>query len=220
VAELALVCGGGGALGGALVDAFLARGDEVVAVDRHVPDGAAPPGLVHEAVDLTDADAVEALWERLGAQPRWLVNAVGGFRGGTVADSEPDDVRFVSDLLLGTTWWSCRAAARRMEAGAAIVNVGARAALTGGAGSAAYAVAKAGVVRLTQVLSAELAERRVRVNAILPSLIDTPANRASLSEQALRNAVPPAEIAAVVAFLCSDAAAAVNGAIVPVYGWA
>jgi NAD(P)-dependent dehydrogenase (short-subunit alcohol dehydrogenase family) len=220
MADLALVCGGGGALGAALVDAFLTRGDRVVSVDQRAVGDPAPPGLVHEAVDLTDADAVEALWERLAERPRWLVNAVGGFRGGTVADSEPEDLRFVTDLLLGTTWWSCRAAARRMEAGAAIVNVGARAALTGGAGSAAYAVAKAGVVRLTQVLAAELAEQRVRVNAILPSLIDTPANRASLPEQAMRNAVPPGDIAAVAAFLCSDAASAVSGAIVPVYGWA
>jgi NAD(P)-dependent dehydrogenase (short-subunit alcohol dehydrogenase family) len=220
VADLALVCGGGGALGGALVEVFLARGDRVVSVDRHAPDEDARAGLVHEAVDLTDPDAVEALWDALDERPRWLVNAVGGFRSETVADSDPESVRFLHDLNLGTAWWSCRAAARRMEAGAAIVNVSARAALVGGSGSAAYAVAKAGVVRLTQVLALELAERRVRVNAILPSVIDTPANRASLSEQTMSVAVPPAEIAAVVAFLCSDAAAAVSGAIVPVYGWA
>jgi NAD(P)-dependent dehydrogenase (short-subunit alcohol dehydrogenase family) len=219
VSDVALVCGGGGALGGALVEAFLARGDHVVAVDRNA-DGETASGLTREAVDLTVPDEVEALWERLADRPRWVVNAVGGFRGGTVADSEPDELRFVHDLNLGTAWWSCRSAARRLQEGGAILNVSARAALTGGTGSAAYAVAKAGVVRLTQVLALELAERRVRVNAILPTLIDTPANRASMSEEALRNAVAPEEIATVAAFLCSDGAAAVNGAIVPVYGWA
>jgi NAD(P)-dependent dehydrogenase (short-subunit alcohol dehydrogenase family) len=222
VPDVALVCGAGGALGGSLVDAFLARGDRVVAVDLHPGDTEAA-GIMHETADLTSPDEVEALWERLaaaGERPRWVVNAAGGFRAATVADSEPDTVRFVQDLNLGTAWWSCRAAARRLDTESAIVNVGARAALAGGAGSAAYAVAKAGVVRLTQVLAAELAERRVRVNAILPALIDTPANRAAMSEEALRNAVPPANVASVVAFLCSDAAAAVTGAVVPVYGWA
>jgi NAD(P)-dependent dehydrogenase (short-subunit alcohol dehydrogenase family) len=222
VADVAIVCGAGGALGGALVEAFLARGDRVVAVDLHA-GGPETPGVTREAADLTSPDEVEALWERVtgaGERPRWVVNATGGFRPGTVAESEPDAVRFVQELNLGTAWWSCRAAARRLDAGGAIVNVSARAALSGGAGSAAYAVAKAGVVRLTQVLAAELAERRVRVNAILPALIDTPANRASMSPEALANAVPPEQVAAVVAFLCSDAAAAVSGAVLPVYGWA
>ncbi len=224
MSDVALVCGGGGALGSALVAAFLERGDTVVAGDRHPGDGAGDPtGLRREAVDLTVADEVEALWERLeerGERPRWLVNAVGGFRAGRVAQSEPDDYRFVSDVNLGTAWWSCRAAARRLGEGSAIVNIASRSALRGGSGAAAYSVAKAGVVRLTEVLAGELAEKRVRVNAVLPSVIDTPANRTAMSEGAMSKAVPPEQIAAVVAFLCSDAAAAVTGVALPVYGWA
>jgi NAD(P)-dependent dehydrogenase (short-subunit alcohol dehydrogenase family) len=221
--QVALVCGGGGALGSALVQALLERGDRVVAADLRPSDSPAPAGLSREAVDLTSADEVDALWDRLrsaGDRPRWVVNAAGGFRPGNVADSDPEQLRFVGDLNLGTAWWSCRAAARHLPDGGAIVNIASRTALTGGAGAAAYAVAKAGVARLTEVLAAELRERRVRVNAVLPSVIDTPANRATMSPEQLRNAVAPADIAAVVSFLLSDAAAAVTGAIVPVYGWA
>jgi NAD(P)-dependent dehydrogenase (short-subunit alcohol dehydrogenase family) len=220
---VALVCGGGGALGSAIVDALLARSDRVVAVDRHTHDGAEVAGLSHEAVDLTSADEVAGLWDRLeaaGDTPRWVVNAAGGFRPGTVAESEPDAVDFVAALNLGTAWWSCREAARRLPEGGAIVNVSSRSALVGGTGAAAYSVSKAGVVRLTELLAAELRERRVRVNAILPSVIDTPANRASSSPESLRNAVAPADLASVISFLLSDAAAAVTGAIVPVYGFA
>jgi NAD(P)-dependent dehydrogenase (short-subunit alcohol dehydrogenase family) len=217
-ADVALVCGASGTLGAALVEAFAGRGDAVVAVDRS--GGESESGVRREAVDLADPDAVEALWERLEQRPRWVVNAVGGFCSGGVADSEPDEYAFVHGLNLATAWWSCRAAARRLDEGAAIVNVASRSALVGGAQAAAYSVAKAGVVRLTEVLAAELAQRRVRVNAILPSIIDTAQNRASLSDEAMRNAVPPADLAAVVAFLCSPAAAAVNGVALPVYGWA
>jgi NAD(P)-dependent dehydrogenase (short-subunit alcohol dehydrogenase family) len=202
VAEVALVCGAGGALGSALVETLQARGDHVVPVGRDV-------------VDLTDADAVEALWKRLaaeGIEPRWMVNAAGGFRAGTVADSDPEQLRGLLDLNLGTAWWSCRAAARHLPPGGAIVNVAARAAVSGGAGSAAYSVAKAAVVRLTQVLALELADRQVRVNAILPALIATPANR----EAGRTGGTPPNEIAAVVAYLLSDAANAVSGAVIPV----
>ena len=197
--DVALVCGGAGALGSAIVEALRARGDEVVVADRNT-------------VDLTDAEAVEAFWERLVARPRWVVNAAGGFRPATVAETEPEDLRFLTELNFDTAWWSCRAAARRLPDGGGIVNVAARAGLTGGAGSAAYAVTKAAVVRLTQVLALELAERRIRVNAVVPALIDTPANRA----HGITGGTPPAEIARAVAFLLSDDARAVNGAIVPV----
>jgi NAD(P)-dependent dehydrogenase (short-subunit alcohol dehydrogenase family) len=218
VTDVSLVCGGGGALGGAIVDALVGRGDRVVVVDRAGDGG---EDVRREAVDLTSADEVTALWDRLegdGWLPRWVVNAVGGFRGGTVAESDPGSLRFMTDLNLGTAWWSSREAARRLREGGAIVNVGSRAGVEGSAGAAAYAVSKAAVIRLTEVLAADLSERRVRVNAVLPSTIDTPANRQSLSPEALRKAVPPAEIASVIAFLLSDAAAAVTGAIVPVYG--
>jgi NAD(P)-dependent dehydrogenase (short-subunit alcohol dehydrogenase family) len=224
MADVALVCGGHGVLGRAVVDAFLARGDDVVAVGRGRPERTKRhPRLTIESADLAVADEVEALWQRLERQdrrPRWVVNAVGGYRPGTVADSDPEEVRSVHALNLDTVWWSCRAAARRLAPGAAILNVASRSAVTGGRGATAYAVAKAGVARLTEVLAAELADRRIRVNATLPSLIDTPDNRASLSAERMQVAVPPRELAAVATFLCSDAAAAVTGALVPVYGWA
>ena len=197
--DVALVCGGAGALGSAIVETLRARGDDVVVADK-------------DTVDLTDPEAVEAFWERLAERPRWVVNAAGGFRPGTVAETEPEDLRFLTELNFDTAWWSCRAAARRLPDGGGIVNVAARAGLTGGNGSAAYAVTKAAVVRLTQVLALELAERRIRVNAVVPALIDTPANRA----HGITGGTPPAEIARTVAFLLSDDARAVNGAIVPV----
>ncbi len=216
---VSLVCGASGALGSAVVTALIERGDRVVAADRQ---GGGQAGVRHEQLDLTSAEEVASLWERLaadGEEPRFLVNITGGFRAGTVADSDPESLRFMTELNLGTAWWSCREGARHLPEGGAIVNIGSRTALSGGAGAAAYAVAKAAVVRLTEVLAAELSERRVRVNAILPSVIDTAANRETMAAEALRKAVAPAELAAVVSFLLSDAAAAVTGAIVPVYGF-
>jgi NAD(P)-dependent dehydrogenase (short-subunit alcohol dehydrogenase family) len=207
---VALVCGAGGALGEAVVKAFEERGDDVVALDR-------------ARLEMSDPKAVERFWddiERNGELPRWVVNTVGGFAGGTLGGSDDAVVRRMLANNLEAALWTSRAAARRLEPGGAIVNVSARAGVTGGAGSAAYAVAKAGIVRLTEVLSLELAERRVRVNTVLPSLIDTPKNREGRSPASLENAVPPEQVASVIAFLCSDAASAVSGAAIPVYGWA
>jgi NAD(P)-dependent dehydrogenase (short-subunit alcohol dehydrogenase family) len=205
---VALVCGAAGALGAAVVEAFEERGDEVVALDR-------------ARLDLTDPDAVERFWDELarnGELPRWVVNTVGGYRAGTVADTDPADVRSAFALNLETAWWTSRAAARHLADGSALVHVSSKAGVSGGTGSAAYAVAKAGVIRLTEVLAAELAPRGIRVNAVLPSVIDTPQNRAALSPEGLAHAVTPAELASVIAFLCSDAASAITGAAIPAYG--
>jgi NAD(P)-dependent dehydrogenase (short-subunit alcohol dehydrogenase family) len=222
VSDVTVVCGAGGALGSAIVEALLARGDTVVAVDRHA-DGPEVERVRREACDLTSGDDVAALWERLlgdGLAPRWVVNGVGGFRTGSVADSDPESLSFLENLNLHTAWWSCREASRHLPEGGAVVNVSSRSGVAGGAGAAAYAVTKAAVIRLTEVLSAELAPKRVRVNAILPSVIDTPANRASLSPEAAAKAVDPADLASVIAFLLSNGAAAITGAVIPVYGWA
>src|SRR5713101_7946460 len=223
MSELAVIMGATGALGTAIVDAFASRGDRVIAVARSRSDvsqlASKYPGVVTgDTADLTSRLEVDELWERIdrAGVPRWVVNATGGYRAGKLVDSTPDDFTFMMDLNLGTAWWSCRAAARRMQAGA-IVNVSSRSALVAEPGAAAYAVAKAGVIKLTEVLAAELKSAGVRVNVVVPAIIDTPVNRKSLPEKAMQKAVDPAEIAAVILYLCSDAAITVTGAAVPVY---
>src|SRR5256714_742929 len=233
--DLAVIMGATGGLGSAIVDAFASRGDRVVAVARSRAEvsqlAAKYPGVVTgDTADLTSRLAVDDLWERIDrvGTPRWVVNATGGYRAGKVADTTPDDFTFMMDLNLATAWWSCRVAARRMQSvplaslggrgGGGIANLSSRSALVAEPGSAAYAVAKAGVIKLTEVLAAELKASGVRVNVIVPAIIDTAVNRQVLAEKLMPKAGAPAEIAAVIAYLCSDAAAAITGATIPVYG--
>jgi len=235
MADLTVILGATGGLGTAVVDAFAKRGDRIIAVARSrsgvselaakyplspSPSGGGQGGgVTGETADMTSRQDVDDLWERIDrvGVPRWVVNTTGGYRGGKVVDSTPDDFSAMMDLNLGTAWWSCRAAARRMSDGA-IVNVSSRSALVAEPGAAAYAIAKAGVIKLTEVLAAELKSAGVRVNVVVPAIIDTPVNRKSLPEKAMQKAVDPAEIAAVILYLCSDAAISVTGAAIPVYG--
>ena len=225
--RVAVITGASGALGRALVAEFVSRGT-VVGVVRSEDDvrglESAHPGSVRGvAADLTDPGQVEELWERidgLAGTPDSLVNAAGGFRSGSVIETGQGDYRFMQDLNLGTVWLAARAAASRMrESGrGSIVNVSARTGLVGGAGSAAYALAKSGVIKLTQVLAEELKDDGIRVNAVLPALIDTPANRGSYPPERMHRAVSPEAIARVIAFLCGDDAWPITGATIPVYG--
>jgi len=246
--DIAVICGATGGLGTAIVDAFASRGDRVIAVARSRANvsklAAQYPGIVTgDTADLTARQAVDDLWERIDriGVPRWVVNATGGFRPGKVVDATPDDFSYMMDLNLGSAWWSCRAAARRMAStsppspaanappplgegrvgawgGGCIVNVSSRSALVAEPGAAAYAIAKAGVIKLTEVLAAELKNSGIRVNAVVPAIIDTAANRQKLPEKLLQKAVAPDEIAAVIAYLCSDAARAITGTSTLVYG--
>jgi len=246
MADLTVIFGATGGLGTAVVDAFAKRGDRIIAVARSrsgvselaakYPLSPSPSGggqvtspspfgggqgggVSGDTADMTSRQDVDDLWERIDrvGVPRWVVNTTGGYRGGKVVDTTPDDFTAVMDLNLGTTWWSCRTAARRMQGGG-IVNVSSRSGLVAEPGAAAYAIAKAGVIKLTEVLAAELKSSGVRVNVVVPALIDTADNRKSLPEKLMQKAVAPAEIAAVILYLCSDAAAAITGAVVPVYG--
>jgi NAD(P)-dependent dehydrogenase (short-subunit alcohol dehydrogenase family) len=247
--DLAVIMGATGGLGNAIVDAFAKRGDRVIAVARSRAEvsqlASNYPGSVSgDTADLTSRVEVDELWERIdrAGVPRWIVNVTGGYRPGKVVDTTPDDFTYMMDLNLGSAWWSCRAAGRRMQVvasaspsgggqatsptpsgggqgeGRCIVNVSSRSALVAEPGAAAYAIAKAGVIKLTEVLAAELKSSGVRVNAVIPAIIDTPENRKSLPEKLMQKAVVPSQIAAVIAYLCSDAATAVTGTAIPVYG--
>jgi NAD(P)-dependent dehydrogenase (short-subunit alcohol dehydrogenase family) len=221
VTELAVVTGAQGALGRAVVAELRAQGWTVAAFVRsaHKSDD---DGVHPIEVDLTHREAVHeafAVADTLGSASA-LVNIAGGWAPGDLGAIDEDNLAAQIQLNLSTTLWSCQAAAPRLSAaGGAIVNVGSRSAVTG-ADPIAYSLSKSAVVRLTGLLSDQFKDSRVRVNAVLPALMDTAANRASLPASAMVKAVPVEAVAKVIAFLCGPDGWPVNGAIIPVYGYA
>lgn len=227
MSELVVVTGAAGALGQAVVAEFQARGARVAALD--LPSGRLSQlaelgggGEVHPVpVDLTDADAVAQAWtsvDELGS-PSALVTVAGGFTGGSLEATDQESLDAMLRTNVATVLWCAKAAASRMRdaGGGAIVTVGSRTGVSG-AGPVAYAAAKAAVIRLTEVLADELRPDKIRVNSVLPSVIDTPANRSWMPPELVATAVPPAAIAKVIAFLCGKDAWPVSGAAIPVYG--
>ncbi|MCA3709592.1 MAG: SDR family NAD(P)-dependent oxidoreductase [Phenylobacterium sp.] len=224
-----VVTGAFGTLGAAVAKAAAAGGERLALLDfaPAPPDGLVAdcgPGAVFlPGVDLTDpaaaSRAMDAAAAGLGGIDA-LLNIAGGFAWETLDGGDPATWDRLYRMNVATASNACRAALPHLRASPAgrIVNVGANAALRSGAGMGAYAASKAGVHRLTESLSEELKADRITVNAVLPSILDTPANRADMPKADPALWVSPTELSAVILFLASEPASAVTGALVPVMG--
>ncbi len=221
--KVVVVTGASGALGKVVAEVALARGARVAGID-HAPSQipATPDRIELGGVDLSDPgqakkaiDAVAAHFGRLDA----LINIAGGFAFEAVVEGDPKTWQRMYALNVLTALNASQSAIPHLQASKAgrIVNIGAMGALQAGAGMGAYAASKAGVHRLTEALAAEC-KGRITVNAVLPSTIDTPANRASMPKADFKKWVTAEELAEVILFLASDAASAVTGALLPVSG--
>lgn len=214
-----VVTGGHGALGGAVVEALSAAGATCHAPSQH-------------ELELTDEAAVVAYYA--GLPPLWAsVHVAGGYAGAPFADTSLADLRRQIDMNLTSCFLCCREAVKSMtraspsaggggiiSAGGRIINVGSRAALVPSGGSIAYSLSKAAVVALTQCLADEVKGSRILVNAVIPSTIDTPANRAAMPSARHDRWPKPAEIASAITWLASPDNQLVSGALLPVYGMA
>jgi NAD(P)-dependent dehydrogenase (short-subunit alcohol dehydrogenase family) len=221
--QVVAITGAFGALGSAVVQAALAAGAQVAAIDRapapRSPLGAAALfGDVDLASDTGAQAAVDAVVARFGRLDA-LVNIAGGFRWEELAGGSLETWDSLYALNLRTAVAACRAALPHLPDGRGrIVNIGAAGAVKAGAGMGAYAASKAGVARLTEALAEELKPRGITANAVLPSIIDTAANRADTPKADFSAWVTPAQLADVIVFLLSPQAQAVTGALLPVTG--
>ncbi|TAL04701.1 MAG: SDR family NAD(P)-dependent oxidoreductase [Rhodospirillaceae bacterium] len=226
--KTAIITGAFGALGRVVAESFVKKGARVALVDKAPsppPELATALGakaLMLGNVDLSSrtdaAQVVEKVQKQFGGVDA-LVNIAGGFRWVQVADSTPEVWDLLYTLNVKTAANMCHAALSALIASGngRIVNIGANGAIKAAAGMGPYTASKAGVHRLTEALAEEL-KGKVTVNAVLPSIIDTPQNRADMPDANPATWVSPAELAAVILFLSSNEASAVTGALVPVVG--
>ncbi len=230
--DVVLVTGAGGALGSAVCRAFDDAGATVCGADLVTPESEdfllEPDVIEFYQGDFTNedevAETVEAVVDDHGGLD-YLVNVAGTWRGGTPVDeTDVDTFDFLFDVNLKTMFLASKHALPHLReaaddggAGGAIVSISARSSLEGGEGDGLYRSTKAGVRILTETIAEEnLGE--VRANAVMPSVIDTPMNREMMSGADYDEWVDPADIADVIAFLCSGASSVTSGAAVPVYG--
>lgn len=221
--KVVVITGASGALGKVVAEAARARGAKVAEIDHAASTVAPTPDrLTIGGVDLSDtaqaAKAIEAAAAHFGRLDA-LINIAGAFSFETVADGDPKTWQRLYAINVMTALNASRAAIPHLvKSGAGrIVNIGAMGALQAGAGMGPYTASKAGVHRLTEALAAEL-KGKVTVNAVLPSTIDTPANRRDMPDSDFGAWVRLDELAAVILFLTSEAASAVTGALLPVAG--
>lgn len=218
----ALITGGTGGLGGAVTAAFVAAGwRAVVPVRKDPPDG---DDAVYLTADLTDPGAVESVVSAAVSDPaaplRAVVNLVGGYApSGLVHETPIEDFERMLSLNLRPTYLVTQAALPHLiEAGGAVVCVSSRAAVSPFPGAAGYVTAKAAVLAFANAVAVEYRAKGVRCNTVLPSVIDTPANRAAQPDADTSRWVQPADIASVIRFLAGDESAPTSGATIPVYG--
>lgn len=213
-----VVTGAAGFLGNCVSRYLAEQGLSVVGIDlvEEQPDF---PGTFIGGVDLTDAsDTSKAFGGPATAGGiAGLASIAGGFRWETVMDGSPESWDFLYRINVRTALNAARAAVPLLDAGAGIVNVGSAGTLKALTGMGAYTASKSGVARLTEAL-AEEHKGKIRVNAVLPSIIDTPVNRADMGDAEADRWVRPEELAQVISFLLSNAASAVTGACIPVVG--
>jgi NAD(P)-dependent dehydrogenase (short-subunit alcohol dehydrogenase family) len=230
--QVVIITGAVGNLGAATARAFHATGARTVLVDRS-PDRLgktfpewtnSPNHFLAGGVDLADpaslARMVDETLARFGRVDA-LVNTVGAFRGGKpVHEADPADWEFLFNANVRTTLYCCRAVIPQMlkQKRGRIISVSSREALAAHAGFAAYSASKSAILRLAESLSAELKTSDINVNCVMPAVIDTPQNRAAMPNADHSQWVAPEAIADVIVFLTSDAARAVTGAAIPVYG--
>ena len=224
--RVVLVTGASGSLGTAVVEGFHDAGAVVCTSARHPPDDDALSSererIQFYEADFTDESSVEDVFDAVLSDHGRLdavCALVGAWRGGTPLDrTATDDFEFVLDVNLRSVFLTAKHAVPRLrETDGAFVSVSARSSLTGGKGDGPYRAAKAGVRLLTESMAEENAGT-VRANTVMPSTIDTPANREMFPDADHDSWPTPEEIARVVQFLCSDAASVTSGAAVPVYG--
>ncbi|HUD27367.1 MAG TPA: SDR family NAD(P)-dependent oxidoreductase [Novosphingobium sp.] len=222
MARSVIVTGGFGILGEAVAQAFADGGDKVARIDFAPEAKAAIPGVLDiGGVNLTDAASTRAALDRVvevNGGIDVLVNVAGGFTWETLEGGSIDTWAKMQAMNLITNATITQLALPALKASAAgrIVSIGAGAAIKAGMGMGAYAASKSGVHRLTEALAEELAGTTVTVNAILPSIIDTPTNRADMPDADFSTWVQPSAIAEVIAFLASEGGRSITGALIPV----
>jgi NAD(P)-dependent dehydrogenase (short-subunit alcohol dehydrogenase family) len=226
MARSIIVTGGFGVLGQAVAEAFANQGDKVARIDFAAAAASPVPGSLDVGgVDLTKAEATQAALDKVAAAHGGidvLVNVAGGFTWETLEEGSLDSwarmqaMNLMTNATITKLALPALKAAGAREGGGHIVNIGAGAAVKAGMGMGAYTASKAGVHRLTEALAEELAGTGVTVNAILPSIIDTPTNRADMPDADVSQWVQPQAIADVILFLASPAARGVTGALIPV----